>query len=69
MTETPEERRKRLDHERYIKKRAERLRRWHDYYDMNRENILLKKRGTGVLKYGTANIERALKNIQAHKYT
>ena len=53
MTEDARMRRKQLDHERYMRNRDERLKRWHDYYDMNRENIILKNRKKGLLKYGT----------------
>ena len=53
MTNEPKQKRKEKDHERYLRERDKRLKRWHDYYDMNRENILLKKRSRGVLKWNS----------------
>ena len=40
--ETSKERRKRLDHERYLRNREERLMKQHEYYIANRDEILAK---------------------------
>lgn len=51
--ESASERRKRLDHERYMRNREERLARQHNYYIAKRTDILGKKKASGLLKYGS----------------
>lgn len=50
------ERRKRLDHERYMRNRSERLAKQHDYYFANREEILAKKHEKQVRKVREAGV-------------
>lgn len=40
--ETAQERRKRLDHERYMRVRDERLKKQREYYEKHREQVILK---------------------------
>lgn len=44
MAETSKERRKRRDHERYMRNRDERIAKQHEYYIANRDDILAKAR-------------------------
>ena len=48
--ESSSERRKRLDHERYMRNRSERLAKQHEYYIANRDEILAKKHEKQVRK-------------------
>ena len=52
MTEESKERRKRLDHERYLREREERLAKQRSYYQANKEEIR-EKRKLFYLKYGS----------------
>ena len=45
--------RQQRDHERYLNNHDERLKRWREYYQANRERILKRKRESGFLMYGT----------------
>ena len=55
------------DRERYLRHRDERLQMQADYYAVNREIILQRKRESGNLPYGALKGERKRRNYERRK--